>query len=82
MCVCVCEREMKDNITKMGSEVSIGSVYRFFDLKIKIQEPNQTISVLVGSVRFKPNQTRSDIFSVWFGLNFRFHRFYPNHLHP
>jgi len=31
---------------------------------------------------FEPNQTRSDIFSVWFGLNFRFHRFCPIHLHP
>jgi len=35
----------KDNITKMGSEVSICSVHRSLDLTIKNREPNQIRSI-------------------------------------
>jgi len=49
------------------------------DLKIKNWEPNQTRSVQVGSVQFwtEPNKV-----GYFLGLDFRFHRFCLNHLHP
>jgi len=54
----------------------------FTDLEMKNHEPSQTKLVSIGSDRFQTDQTRSDIFSVWLGLDFRFRWFCPNHLHP
>lgn len=55
-----------DNISKMESEVSIGSL----NLKKKNRELNQTSRFKL--VRFWAEQTKSDTFLIWSGLNFRF----------
>jgi len=57
----------RDNISKMGCGVNTDSVHRFLRSQMKNRELNQT---------------RPDTFFVWFGLEFRFRRFCPSHLHP
>jgi hypothetical protein len=74
---------MRDNISKMGSEITISD--RFIgslDLKRKIE--NRCKQGRFRLVRFgiNPNNTRLDTFSVWFDLDFWFCQFYPNHLLP
>jgi len=54
----------------------------FTDLEMKNHEPNQTRSVSICSDRFQTEPNKVGYFSVWFGLNFRFRWFCPNHLHP
>ena len=55
----------RDNITKMRSEISNGSVHRFIGTQLKTKKRTKLDRFRLVRFGFESNQTRSDTFSVW-----------------